>query len=87
MSYIRKLQSVSFDMYRAPSHLGFIMQHNLHYISLGLLIPTGLAIALITSPHLVTHSVLVLSLSIGQERSKFSFLYLQSRQSTEGQLT
>jgi hypothetical protein len=30
MSYIGKLQSVSFDMYRAPSPLGFIMQQTLH---------------------------------------------------------
>jgi hypothetical protein len=65
MSYIGKLQSVSFDMYRAPSPLGFIMHQNLHYISPGLLIPTRLAIALIASPHLVTHSVLVPSLSVG----------------------
>jgi hypothetical protein len=30
MSYIGKLQSVSFDTYRAPSPLGFIMQQTLH---------------------------------------------------------
>jgi hypothetical protein len=44
----------------------------LHYISSGLLILTGLAIALITSPHLVTHSVLVPGLSVGRERSKLA---------------
>jgi hypothetical protein len=76
MSYIGKLQSVSFDMYRAPSPLGFIMQETLHYISSGLLILTGLAIALISSPHLVTHLVLVLGLSVGQARSKMSFPYI-----------
>jgi hypothetical protein len=54
MSYNGKLQSISFDTYRAPSPLGFIMQQTLHYISLGLLIMIGLVIALITSPHLVT---------------------------------
>jgi hypothetical protein len=58
MSYIEKMQSVSFDTYRAPSPLGFIMQQTLHYISSGLLIPIGLGITLITSPHLVTHSSL-----------------------------
>jgi hypothetical protein len=84
MSYIGKLQSVSFDTYREPSPLGFIMKHTLHYISLGLLIPTRLAITLIASPHLVTHSVLVLGLSIGRERSKLPLLYLQPRQSTKG---
>jgi hypothetical protein len=83
MSYIGKLQSVSFDTYRAPSPLGFIMQQTLHYISLVLLIPTGLAIALIASPHLVTHSVLVPGLSVGRARSKLPFLYLHPRQSTE----
>jgi hypothetical protein len=57
---------------------------NLHYISLGLLIPTGLVITLIASPHLVTHSVLVPGLSVGRARSKLPFLYLQPRQSTEG---
>jgi hypothetical protein len=77
MSYIGKLQSVSFDTYRAPSPLGFIMQQNLHYISLGLLISTGLAIALIASPHLVTHSVFILGLSVGHARSKLPLLYLQ----------
>jgi hypothetical protein len=84
MSYIGKLQSVSFDTYRAPSPLGFNMQQNLHYISLGLLILTGLAIALITSPHMVTHSVLLLGPSIGRARRKLPFLYLQPRQSIEG---
>ena len=84
MSYIGRLQSASFDTYRAPSPLGFIMKHNLHYISLGLLILTGLAITLITSPHLVTHSVLVLGLSVGCARRKMPFLYLQSRHSIEG---
>jgi hypothetical protein len=65
MSYIGRLQSILFDMYKEPSPLGFIMQQNLHYISLGLLSLTGLAIALIASPHLVTHPVLVMSLSVG----------------------
>jgi hypothetical protein len=82
MSYIGRLQSVSFDTYREPSPLGFIMQQTLHYISLGLLILTGMEIALIASPHLVTHSVLVPSLSIGRARSKLPLLYLKSRQST-----
>jgi hypothetical protein len=84
MSYIGKLQSISFNMYRAPSPLGFIIKHTLHYISLGLLILIGMAITLIASPHLVTHSVLVMGLSVGRERSKIPFLYLQPRQSTEG---
>jgi hypothetical protein len=73
MSYIGKMQSVSFDMYRAPSPLGFIMQQTLHYISLGLLIPTGLAIALITSPHLVTHSVLVWAYLLVEQEASFHF--------------
>jgi hypothetical protein len=84
MSYIGKMQSVSFDTYRAPSPLGFIMQQTLHYISSGLLISTGLEIALIASPHLVTHLVLVWGLSIGRERSKLLLLYLQPRESIEG---
>jgi hypothetical protein len=84
MRYIGRLQSVSFDTYRAPSPLSFIMQQNLHYISSGLLILTGLAITLIASPHVVTHSVLVLGLYVGRSRSKIPLLYLQSRQSTEG---
>jgi hypothetical protein len=79
MSYIGKMQSVSFDTFREPSPLGFIMKHTLHYISSGLLIPTGLAIALVASQHLVTHSVLVLGLSVGQVRSKLPFLYIQPR--------
>ena len=87
MSYIGKLQSVSFDTYKAPSPLGFIMQQTLHWISSGLLIPTRLVIALIASPHMVTHSVLVPGLSVGRARSKLSLLYLQLRQSTEGYLT
>jgi hypothetical protein len=84
MSYIERLQCVSFDTYRAPPPLGVIMQQTLHYISSSLLILTGLAIALIASPHLVTHSVLVSGLSVGRARSKPPFLYLQSRQSTDG---
>ena len=84
MSYIGKLQSISFDTYREPSPLGYNMQQTLHWTSSGSLILTGLEIALITSPHLVTHSFLVLGLSVGRERSKLSFLYLQPRQSTEG---
>jgi hypothetical protein len=70
MSYIGRLQSVSFDTYRAPSPLGFTMQQTLHWTSSGSLILTGMAITLITSPHLVTHSVLVLGLSVGRARSK-----------------
>ena len=84
MGYIGKLQSVSFDTYRAPSPFEFIMQQTLPYISLGLLILIGLVIALIASPHLVTHSVLVPGLSVGRERSKLPFLYLQLRRSIEG---
>jgi hypothetical protein len=84
MSYIGKLQSVSFDMYKAPSPLGFIMQQTLHYISLGLLISSRLAVAMIASPHLVTHSVLVLGLYVGRARSKMSLLYIQPRHSIEG---
>jgi hypothetical protein len=71
----KRLQSVSFDTYREPSPLGFIMQHTLHYISSYLLVLTGMAIALITSPHLVTHSVLVPGLSVGRARSKMPLLY------------
>jgi hypothetical protein len=76
MSYIGKLKSVSFDTYRAPSPLGFIMKQTLHYISLVLLISTGLVIALIAIPHLVTHLVLVPGLSVGRARSKLPLLYL-----------
>jgi hypothetical protein len=72
MSYIGRLQSVSFDTYREPSPLGFIMQQTLHWTSSGSLILTGMAITLIASPHLVTHLVLVLGLSVGRERSKMS---------------
>jgi hypothetical protein len=82
MSYIGRMQSISFDRYKAPSPLGFIMQHNLHYIASGSLILTGLVITLFTNPHLVTHSVFFLGLSIGRARSKFLFLFLQSRKST-----
>jgi hypothetical protein len=65
MSYIGRMKSVSVDMYKAPSPLGFTMQQNLHWTSLGSLILTGLEVALITSPYLVTHSVLVPSLFVG----------------------
>jgi hypothetical protein len=41
-------------------------------------------VTLIASPHLVNHLVLVLGLSIGRERSKLPFLYIQLRQSTKG---
>jgi hypothetical protein len=82
MSYIGRLQSVSFDTYRTSSPMGFIFQQTLHYISSGLLILIGMEIKLIASPHLVTHSVLVSGLSIGRERRNFPFLYLQPRQST-----
>jgi uncharacterized membrane protein len=84
MSYIGRLQSISFDMYKSPLPFGFIMHHTLHWISSVSLIMTGLAIALITSPHLVTQSVLVMGLSIGQARSRFLLLYLQPSQSTYG---
>jgi hypothetical protein len=84
MSYIRRMQSVSFDTYKVPSSLGFIIQENLHFISLGLFILTGLAIALIASPHLVTHLVLVLGLFVGRARSRLLLLFLQSRKSTYG---
>jgi len=60
------------------------MQQSLHEISLGLLILTGMVIALIVSPHLVTHLVLVLGLSAGQARSKLPLIYIQLRKSTEG---
>jgi hypothetical protein len=69
MSYIGRMQSISFDTYIEPSPLGFIMQHNLHWTSSGSLILTGLTITLIASPHMVTHSVLVLGLSVGRARS------------------
>jgi hypothetical protein len=59
MSYIGRLQNVSFDTYRATSPLGFIMKQTLHWTSSGSLILTRLTIALIASPHLVTHSVLM----------------------------
>jgi hypothetical protein len=76
MSYIGRLQSVSFDTYRAPSPLGFIMQQILHYISSSLLILNGLATTLIAIPHLVTHSVLVSGLYVGRERNKLPLLYI-----------
>jgi hypothetical protein len=80
MSYIGRLQSVSFDTYRAPSPLGFIMQQTLHYISSGLLILTRLAITLIASPHLVTHSVLVLAyLLVEQEEGCYFSFFSQGR--------
>ena len=79
MRYIGRLQSVYFDTYRAPPPFGFIMQQTLHYISSGLLILTRLAITLITSPHLVTHPVLVPGLSIGRARIKFPLLYIHPR--------
>jgi hypothetical protein len=82
--YIGRLQSVSFDTYKEPSPLGFIMKQTLHYISSSLLILTGLAITLIGIPHLVTHPVLVLGLYIGRVRSRMLFLFIQLRQSTEG---
>jgi hypothetical protein len=75
MSYIGRLQSISFNTYRAPSPLGFTMQHNLHWTSSGSLILTGLVITLIASPHMVTHSVLVPDLSVGQARSRLLLLY------------
>jgi hypothetical protein len=84
MSYIGRMQSVSFDPYKEPSPLGFTMQQALHWTSSDSLIMTGLVIELIASSHLVTHSILVSSLSIGQARSRLWLLYLQPRQSTEG---
>jgi hypothetical protein len=65
MNYIGRLQSVSFDTYKAPSPLGFTIQQTLHWTSSSSLILTRLDIALITIPHLVNHSVLVMALSIG----------------------
>jgi hypothetical protein len=65
MSYIRRLQSVSFDTYREPSSFVFTMYKTLHSIASGSLILNGLVITLITSPHRVTHLVLVLGLSVG----------------------
>jgi hypothetical protein len=87
MRYIGRMQSVSFDMYRAPSPFGFIMKQNLHYISWGLLILTRMAITLIASPHLVTHSVFIPGLSIDRARRKLPLFYLQPRKSKEGYLT
>jgi hypothetical protein len=84
MSYIGRLQSVSFDMYRAPSPLGFIMQSDSTLDLIGFIDSDWVGIALIASPHLVTHSVLVLGLSVGRARRRMPFLYLQPRQSTEG---
>jgi hypothetical protein len=84
MSYIGRMKSVSFDTRREPSPLGFIIYQNLHYISLGSLILTKLTMELIESPHLVTHSVLILGLSFGRSRSRMLFLFLQLRQSREG---
>ena len=84
MRHIERMQSISFDTYMAPSPLGFIMQQTLLYISSSLLILIGLEITLIASPHLITHSVLVPSLSVSREISKMPLLYLQLRQSTEG---
>ena len=84
MSYIGRSQSVSFDTYRDPSPLGFTIHQTLHWTSSGSLILTRLAITLITSPHLVTHSVLLPSLSVGRSRSMLLLLYLQPKQSTEG---
>jgi hypothetical protein len=84
MSYIGRMQSASFDTYRAPSPLGFTIQKTLHWTSLGPLILIGLEISFIESPHMVTHSILVLGLSIVQARSRLLLLYLQPRQSIEG---
>jgi hypothetical protein len=77
MSYIGRIQIVSFNTYREPSPSRFTMQQTLHWTSMGSLILTRFAIELITSPHLVTHSILILSLSVGQARSNMLFLYLQ----------
>jgi uncharacterized membrane protein len=76
MSYIGRLQSISFNTYREPSPFGFTMQQTLHWTSSCSLIMTGLEIALIASPHMVTHAVLVLGLSVGQERSRLLLLYI-----------
>jgi hypothetical protein len=84
MSYIGRMQSLSFDTYRAPSPLAFTIQQTLHWTSSGSLILTWMVIELIASPHLVTHSVLVPSLYVGRARSRMLFLYPQSSQSTEG---
>jgi hypothetical protein len=45
MSYIGRLQSVSFNTYKEPSPLGFNMEKTLHWTPLGSLILTKLAIA------------------------------------------
>jgi hypothetical protein len=76
MSYIGRIQSVSFDTYKAPSPLGFTIQKNLHCTSSGSLILTGMAITLIASPHMVTHSNLVLGLFVARARSRFLLLYI-----------
>ena len=84
MSYIGKFHSVSFDTYRAPSPLVFTMQQNFYSTSSGSLILTGMETTLITSPHMVTHSVWVLGPYVGRARSRLPFLYIQLRQSTKG---
>jgi hypothetical protein len=76
MSYIGRMQGVSFDTYREPSPLGFIMHRTLHCTSSGSLILTG---SLIASPHLVTHLVLVLGLSVGRERSKLLLFSVEEK--------
>jgi hypothetical protein len=84
MSYIGRMQRVSFDTYIEPSPLVFTTQQTLHWTSSGSLILTGLVISLITIQHLVTHSVLVPGLFVGRARSRLLFLYLQPMQSIEG---
>jgi hypothetical protein len=84
MSYIRRMQSISFDTYITPSPLGFIIEQTLHWTSSGSLILTRMAITLIASPHLVTHTILVLGLSVGPARSRLPLLFLQPRKSTKG---
>jgi hypothetical protein len=62
-----------------------IITFGIHYSSdstldlMGSLIMTGSAITLIASPHLVTHSVLVLGLSTGRARRRLLLLYLYPR--------
>jgi hypothetical protein len=84
MSYIARMQIISFDTYKETSPLGFSMKQNLHWTSLGSLILIGLATTLIASPDLVTHSVWIQGPYVGRTRSMLLLLYLQPRQSTKG---
>jgi len=86
MTYIGRLQNVSFDMYRVPSPFVFTIQQNFHWTSSGSVILNGLETTLITSPHMVTHSIWVSGPFVGRERSRLLFIYIQLRQSTKGYL-